>query len=231
MRRAAGAHELLDGAVPPADLAATLADIDRLDTWFGGHALSLGRVRRVARAVPRSRTLRVVDVGGGGGGFARRVAEWARRHHRRVSIVLVDRDAATSALARQACAAYPEIHVVRADATALPFGVASADVVHSALTLHHLEPDAAVAALAGMGAVSRGSVVINDLARTRVALVLVWLATRLLAMHPVSRHDGPLSVRRAYSPEELADLFRKAGLPGVRVRRYPALARLVAETA
>ena len=231
MRRAAGAHELLDGAVSAPDLARTLADIERLDTWFGGHALSLARVRRVARAMPRGRTLRVIDVGGGGGGFARRVAEWGRRHHRHVSVVLVDRDAVTSALARRACAAYPEIHVVRADATALPFGVASADVVHSALTLHHLEPDSAVTALAEMGAVARVSVVINDLARTRVALALVWLATRLLTMHPISRHDGPLSVRRAYRPDELADLFRKAGLPGVSVRRYRALARVVAETA
>jgi SAM-dependent methyltransferase len=231
MRRAAGAHELLDGPVIGADLARTLADIDRLDRWFGGHALSLARVRRAARRVPPERVLRIIDIGGGGGGFARRAARWARRHHRGICIVLVDRDAATAALARQACAAYPEIHVVRADATALPFGVACADVVHSALTLHHLEPDGAAAALAEMGAVARGRVVINDLARTPLALALVWLATRVLAMHPVSRHDGPLSVRRAYSLQELADLFRKAGLAGVSVRRYPMLARVVAETA
>ena len=231
MRRAAGARELLDGPVAPADLARTLADIERLDRWFGGHALSLARVRRAARRVPRERVLRIVDVGGGGGGFARRAAQWARRRHRRVCIVLVDRDAGTSALAGQSCAGYPEIHVVRADATALPFGVATVDVVHSSLTLHHLEPEAAVTALAAMDAVARGRVVINDLARSRLALALVWLATRALAMHPVSRHDGPLSVRRAYSPAELADLFRKAGRPDVSVRRYPALARVVAETA
>src|SRR5262249_62117806 len=65
MRRAVGARESLDGRVPPADLAATLADIDRLNAWFGGHALSLARVRRVAARAPRARTLTVVDVGGG----------------------------------------------------------------------------------------------------------------------------------------------------------------------
>jgi ubiquinone/menaquinone biosynthesis C-methylase UbiE len=228
MRRAVGARELLDGRVPLGDLLASLADIERLNAWFGGHALSLARVRRAARAVPRDRTLVVVDVGGGGGGFARRVARWARRRRRAVRIVVVDRDEATAAVARQASAGHPEIHVIRADATALPVGVASADVVHAAL--HHLEPEAAVTALAEMARVTRGRVVINDLARTRVALALVWLATRLLAMHPVSRHDGPLSVRRAYAPAELADLFRKAGLSGVSVQRYPPLARLVAES-
>jgi ubiquinone/menaquinone biosynthesis C-methylase UbiE len=231
MRRAVGAREMLDGSVPLADLLASLADIERLNAWFGGHALSLACVRRAARAVPRDCTLVVVDVGGGAGGFARRVARWARRRRRAARIVVVDRDEATAALARRACAAHPEIHVIRADATALPLGVASADVVHAALTLHHLEAEAAVTALAEMARVTRGRVVVNDLARTRVALGLVWLATRLLAMHPVSRHDGPLSVRRAYAPAELADLFRKAGLPGVSVRRYSPIARLIAESA
>jgi ubiquinone/menaquinone biosynthesis C-methylase UbiE len=230
MRRAAGARELLDGHVPLGDRLASLADVERLNAWFGGHALSLARVRRAARAVPRDCTLVVLDVGGGGGGFARRVARWARHHHRAVRIVVVDRDEPTAARAREVCAGHPEIHVIRADATALPAGVASAHVVHAALTLHHLEPAAAVEALAEMARVARGRVVINDLARTRLALVLVWLATRLLPMHPVSRHDGPLSVRRAYAPTELADLFRKAGLSRMIVRRYPPIARLVAES-
>jgi len=231
MRRAAGARELLDGPVPPADLAATLRDIERLDAWFGGHALSLARVRRAARQVPADRLLRVIDVGGGGGGFARRVARWARRAGRRVEIVLVDRGAGTAALARRACAAYPEIRVISADAATLPLRRGCADVVHAALTLHHLEPEIAVTALGEMARVARGRVVVNDLARTRIALGLVWMATRLLAMHAISRHDGPLSVRRSYAPQELAELFRTAGLPRVRVRRYPVLARLVAEAA
>ena len=230
MRRAAGVREMLDGAVPPEHLVAALRDIERLNEWFGGQALSLARVRRAARAVSRDRVLVVVDVGGGAGGFARRVVRWARRRRRAVRVVLIDRDAAIAALARHACAAYPEIHVVRADATALPLAVGSADVVHAALTLHHLEPDAAVTALAEMARVARGRVVVNDLARTPMALALVWLATRLLALHPVSRHDGPLSVRRAYGPTELVELFRKAGLPGVTVQRYPPIARLVAES-
>ena len=231
MRRAAGAHELLDGAVPTADLAATLGDIDRLDAWFGGHALSLARVRRAARTVPCARALVVVDVGGGAGGFARRLVRWARRRRRTVRVFVVERDAGATELARRSCDGWPEIHIVRGDATALPLAAESADVVHAALTLHHLEPDAAVSALVQMARVARGRVVINDLARSRLAFVLVWLATRLLAVHPISRHDGPLSVRRAYAPTELADLFRRAGLFRVSVQRYRLFARLVAESA
>jgi len=229
MRRAAGAREYLDGRVPAADLAATLADLDRLNAWFGGHALSLARVRRYAATRPVEHTLRVVDVGGGDGGFARRVARWGRRAGRRVRVLVIDHDATTAGLAAAACAPYPEIAVVRADAAALPLAADAADVVHAGLTLHHLEPDGAVQALREMRRACRGRLVVNDLARTPLALGLVWLATHVLPMHPMSRHDGPLSVRRAYAPAELDDLFGAAGVAGATVTRYPWLARLVVE--
>ncbi|HEV8586230.1 MAG TPA: methyltransferase domain-containing protein [Methylomirabilota bacterium] len=229
MRRAAGAREYLDGRVPAADLAATLADLDRLNAWFGGHALSLARVKRIAADVPRSRPLSVVDVGGGDGAFARRVVQWTRRVGRSVRVLVIDHDAATASLASAACAAYPEIAIVRADATALPLAAAAADVVHASLTLHHLEPEDAVHALRDMRRACRGRVVVNDLVRTPLALGLVWLATRALRMHPMSRHDGPLSVRRAYAPAELGHLFDAAGVTRATLTRYPWLARLVVE--
>jgi len=231
MRRAAGAREYLDGSVAPVDLAATLADLDRLNAWFGGYALSLARVRRVAATTPRTRTLQVVDIGGGDGAFARRVARWARRADRRVRVLVIDEDAATTGLAAAACAAYPEIIVVRADARALPCASTSADVVHAGLTLHHLEPDAAVPALREMRRICRGRLVVNDLARTPLALALVWLATRVLPMHPISRHDGPLSVRRAYAPAELGALLGAAGVTDATLTRYRSLARVVVEAA
>jgi len=102
-------------------------------------------------------------------------------------------------------------------------------VVHAGLTLHHLEPDAAVAALREMRRICRGQVVVNDLARTPLALALVWLATRVLPSHPISRHDGPMSVRRAYAPGELGDLLGAAGIGRATVTRYPWLARLIVE--
>jgi SAM-dependent methyltransferase len=231
MRRAVGAREYLDGRVPPADLAATLADLNRLNAWFGGHALSLARVRRAAAVTSRARRLTVVDVGGGDGAFARRVARWARRAGRRVRVLMVDADETTARLASSACAAYPEVTVIRADARRLPFAPNTADVVHAGLTLHHLEPDAAVAALREMRRICRGRLIVNDLARTPLALGLVWLVTHVLPMHLMSRHDGPLSVRRAYAPVELGALFRAAGVTEAILTSYPCLARILVEAA
>lgn len=229
MARATEVRELLDGPLPAADLRATLDDLDRLNTWFGGYALTLARIRRIADRLPRGRRLVVVDVGGGRGDLAIRIARWARRAGRPVCIVVLDRDPAMLALARRRTARYPEIALVCAEARALPLLACAADVAVAALTLHHLAPDEAMAALTAMTGAAR-VVVVNDLLRTPAALALVWLATRTLRLHPVSRHDGPMSVRRAYSADELTALVRRIGR-GVRVSSYPWLGRLVAEVA
>jgi SAM-dependent methyltransferase len=229
MTRATEVRELLDGPLPAADLRATLDDLDRLNTWFGGYALTLARIRRVADRLPRGRRLVVVDVGGGRGDLAVRIARWARRAGRPACVIVLDRDPAMLALARRRTTRYPEIALLCADATALPLLASAADVAVVALTLHHLAPDEAMAALTAMTGVAR-VVIVNDLLRTPSALALVWLATRALRLHPVSRHDGPMSVRRAYSADELTALVRRIGR-GVRVSSYPWLGRLVAEVA
>jgi ubiquinone/menaquinone biosynthesis C-methylase UbiE len=143
-----------------------------------------------------------------------------------VWVVLLDRDLETLALAGDVCRACPEILRVCADAAALPFRDEGVEVATASLVLHHLSPDAAVASLGAMRAAARLGVVVNDLLRTRLAWLLVVVGTRLFG-HAVSRHDGPLSVRRAHAPDELRALGEKAGWPHLTIRRYPALGRLV----
>lgn len=227
MRREELARERLDGPVPVADLAASLDDIERLAAWFRGYALTVREVARIAARVPSDRALVVVDVGGGRGDLAVRCVRWARRAGRRIRVVVIDRDAASLALGAAVCRPYPEIVRVCADATALPFEAGAADVVVCALTVHHLDRAGAAAALGEMRALARGAVVVNDLLRSRPVWMLVWLATRLFARHPFSRHDGPLSVRRAYAPDELRALAARAGLRDARITRHPLWARLL----
>jgi 2-polyprenyl-3-methyl-5-hydroxy-6-metoxy-1,4-benzoquinol methylase len=228
MKRAEGAREVLDGELGAADVAATLADIDRLNTWFGGYALTRRQIRRLAAGVPRERTLRVVDVGGGAATFAQRLVTWARRRGRAIRVVVVDRDPTVLGLARPVASAYPEVLLIQADAAALPFRPRAVDIVTSCLTLHHLEPVQAVAGLREMKTAARIAVVVNDLLRHRLSLGLVWLATRLLRCHPISRHDGPLSVRRSYSRGELRTLAERAGARRLTIREYHVLGRMLA---
>lgn len=53
-------------------------------------------------------------------------------------------------------------------------------------------------------------VVISDLRRSVVAAAGLWLGSFPLRFHPVSRHDGVVSVMRGFTREELSDIVETA---------------------
>jgi SAM-dependent methyltransferase len=106
----------------------------------------------------------------------------------------------------------PWLELGVADGRALPFEAGAFDIAHSSLVIHHLEPGEAVDFLAEMRRVSRRGVVVNDLLRGRGFWAAAWAGSRVLSRNRLTRHDAPLSVRRAYSLRELRDLIAAAGL-------------------
>ena len=225
LARAAGARELGDGPASFAERARNLAEIARLNGVFGGRLVTLRHVRRLVARLPAGRPVTVLDLGTGSADVPRALVRWARRVGRPMRVIALDQEPGTLAVARRTVAGYPEIVLLRADAIALPFAPRSVDIAISALTLHHLEPPAATAYLAAMNRVARVGVVVNDLARSRWGWALVWLVTRLLACGRMSRHDGPLSILRAYTAEEARALCAYAGMGAVEVTRYDPLLR------
>src|SRR5262249_15877404 len=119
---------------------------------------------------------------------------------------------------------YPEITFLGGDALALPIRPGAVDLTISAMTLHHLEPDAGVRYLAEMDAAARVGVVVNDLVRSRIAHWVVWLITRFITRTAIARHHRPLSVRRPYTPDEGQSLCEKdAILDASVVHHWPYL--------
>lgn len=228
LSRADDAVEMLDRPAPFADLCQSLDDIARFNACFGGSFLTLRHLKRLVAALPADRAVTVLDVGTGGGDIPRALVRWARRAGRPLRVFALDRDAETLRAAAARMSDYPEITLVRGDALALPVRSRSVDVAISALVLHHLPPAGAAASLAEMDRVARRGLVANDLFRSRVGHAVVWLATRLLARNRMSRHDGPMSVRRAYTLPEVESLARRADLVDVRVHRYAWAFRLCA---
>jgi 2-polyprenyl-3-methyl-5-hydroxy-6-metoxy-1,4-benzoquinol methylase len=219
--RAEATPERLDGLVAFPERAESLRDVARLNALFGGRRLTVRHVARLAASLPPNRPLTVLDVGTGGADVPVALVRWARRAGRPIRVLALDHDRDTLQVARRGVSSYPEIVLIRGDARALPVRSGGVDVVISALTLHHLEPDDAALALDQIAAASRAGYVVNDLERSPTGLLLVWLVTRLLARSPLSRHDGPLSVRRAYTAAEALALCGKAGLLDATIRRYP----------
>lgn len=214
----------------PALLRKALDGLHRIHRLTGGVGLAAGPLRRAAEGRPGP--LRLLDVGTGGGRLALAVARRIR-NGAPVRAALCDLHPRTLAAARafadDARDARPGPDFVRLSGAALPFPTNSFDLALCATTLHHLEREEAVACLRELDRVAGGRWVLTDLRRSRTALAAVrLLSATLWRRNPFPRHDGPISVRRAYTPDEIETMLAEAGLADARVdRRGPVRLRAV----
>jgi len=219
------ARELMDEpGQDPELLEASIDDVAAVNRWLGGTRALL---RHLPALLPPTDPATVLDVGTGSADLPRAIVRFARRKGREVHVTATDLHPATLEAARRRSADYPEIRVERADALRLPYPDGAFDVALLSMTLHHLEGEDQVRALRELHRVARRGAIVGELERSWPA----WLGARILAAtiwrtNPITRHDGPLSVRRAFTPAELLDLAHEADLPNARVYRHPVF-RLV----
>jgi 2-polyprenyl-3-methyl-5-hydroxy-6-metoxy-1,4-benzoquinol methylase len=211
MRRLDDAHELLDGPLDERLLDGNLRDLARVNRWLGGAELS---ERAIAPLAMNNFVLSILDVGTGGADIPLSLARDGRE------ITATDiRPEIVAAAARSASRGRVTVRETALSEEA----DSSFDVVHASLVIHHLDPVAAVAFLADMSRVARQAVVINDLDRGWRWLAGAWLLTRVATHNEYTRHDAPLSVRRAYTEKELVQMAQQAGLrPVARYGTRPA---------
>lgn len=219
--RAAGAERMDEPDQDPGELGRSLVDLQHVNRWLGGYRVVLHHLGRLVARHPRAE-YRVLDVATGSADIPVKVAGWARSRGIRMHIVATDNHPTTLAFARLHAEGRVDVRVEAADALHLPYEDGSFDFAMCSTALHHFDARADLLRVLGeMHRVSRIGGLITDLRRSRPA----YVGARLLAMtvwrrHPVTAHDGPLSVRRAFTRAELADLARAAALPGARAWRH-----------
>jgi len=220
LERLAGAIELMDlPGGSPGELVRTLHDLAWINRWLGGTRLVYQRLTSLQAALPAPTLL--LDVGTGYADIPRAVVRWARQRGFSIAIEALDHHDRILALARQASQDYPEIRLRSGDALALPYPDESFDLVLASLILHHMEGRDQVGFLRELYRVARRTVLVNDLRRGRWPFVATWVGLHVISQDPLIHHDGPLSVRRGFLPEELLHLAREAGWARARVSRHP----------
>ena len=213
MERLAGAEEILDGPLDDLDaVAGNLRDLRRVNRLLGGARLSR---LAIARLWPDGTSLAVLDVGTGGADIPVSLLADAARRGRSLRVEAIDSRPEVIEAARLARPAVDRVSGLSlrvADGLALPYPDGAFDVAHCSMVVHHLEPAEAVALLREMARVSRLGVVVNDLVRGRLFWAGAWVMSHAATRNRLTRNDAPMSVRRAYSRDELRGLVDKAGL-------------------
>lgn len=217
----------------PAQLARGLADLRGVNRWLGGRRVVLHHLSRLIARHPKD-FYRILDVGTGSADIPLAITRWARRRRLHVRVLATDNHAGTLAEARQRTAGDPDIETETADALNLHYRDGAFDFTLCSTALHHFDdPRDVIRVLRELERVATLGVIVNDLARSRPALAGArLLAATVWRTHPVTRHDGPLSVQRAFTPAELRDVARQAGLRGAEVcAHFPFRLALVAHKA
>lgn len=216
--RRRGEEILDDPSLDPVLAVRSLHDVAKANLLFGGRHAVLREVRReLARtradgAPPRT----LLDIGTGIGDIPRAATRLAARDG--VVLHTIGLELAPQ-LARAAGAACR--WTVAGDALRLPFADRSVDVVTCSQVLHHFEDDVAIELLRECTRVARVAVVVADLRRSWLAVGGLWVSSFALRFHPVSRHDGIVSILRGYTAPELSALVTRATGDRPRVRSAP----------
>jgi SAM-dependent methyltransferase len=202
-RRRRGVEILDDENFDPKVMIRSMGDVERANQLFGGANAVLHEISPSLATLPKCATL--LDVGTGTADIPALARPLAEKHG--ITFKTIGFDVSPTLLEH-----FRNRHnsVVVGDALQLPFSDASVDIVTCSQVLHHFRDADAQRLIVEMNRVARICVVISDLRRSVVAAGGLWLASFLLKFHPVSRHDGVVSVMRGFTPDELRELVSSA---------------------
>lgn len=201
--RRRGTEILDDPAVDPELMKRSMQDVVRANVLFGGLRAAIAELEPALGEVGDYATM--LDVGTGHGDIPAAAKTLAQSLGVRLRTIGIDmsRPLVTTNNGASDVA-------IQGNALQLPFRDRSVCIVMASQILHHFPTDSAILMVREMNRVASRRVVISDLRRSFIAAAGLWLGSFPLGFHPVSRHDGVVSVMRGFVPAELADIVEAA---------------------
>ena len=201
-----------------AELEQSLDQVAEVNRFLGGTRAILRTLEEIA---PPAGDLHILDVGTGSADIPIAIDRWARSRPMTVHITATDLHPQMLEIAADRTRSLPFIHTEPANALDLRYPPACFDIVLLSLTLHHFEREDQIRALRAAARTARRAVLVNELERC----LPNYLGARLLALtrwrsNRLTRHDGPLSVLRAFTSTELREIAQEAGITVSTVKRH-----------
>jgi SAM-dependent methyltransferase len=204
-------EELMDAPdVSEKDLLRNLRELDILNRRLGGHSISLDGITRLM--TDRNKLYHIVDLGCGSGDLLKYIAGWSRSNRYRLKLTGVDKNKDAIRYLNEKCTGYPEIEGVVSDYNKYLTDIPKVDIFHCSLFCHHLNDHQIKQLFRDMTTLAATGFVVNDLQRSAVSYYAVQFLTRVFPASALARHDGPLSVLRAFTQEELKELSYNSGV-------------------
>ncbi|KAA0992520.1 methyltransferase domain-containing protein [Dyadobacter aurulentus] len=206
--------ELLDqDEIPPADLFRNLRELDFINHWLGGYAISFAALKQV---LSKNRSYTLADIGCGGGDTLKRIAKWNRGAGFDLDLYGID--------IKPVCIEYATenlkgsgTRLICDDYRNLFSHIGRVDIIHACLFCHHLT-NAELAELVSFAMKNKTVLVINDLERNALAHYSIKYLTKLFSKSYLVKNDAPLSVLRGFKRGEWVSIIREAGAKHYSIR-------------
>lgn len=199
--------ELLDrDDIPLPDIEQNMRELDVINTWLGGHAISIEGFRSLVRG---RRRVSVCEIGCGGGDNLRVLKRWCRKAGIEVKVTGIDKNAHCLVVARERWTG-GDAQWVHSDYRDVVFEGEGPDIIFSSLFCHHFNNEELIFQLRWMEEHAVVGWFINDLHRHPVAYHAIRLLAAGFSASYLVKHDAPLSVLRGFSRKEWKSLLLQA---------------------
>jgi 2-polyprenyl-3-methyl-5-hydroxy-6-metoxy-1,4-benzoquinol methylase len=199
--------ELLDGEnIPFGDIERNMRELDFINAWLGGHAISIAGLKLLAGDRDR---LSICEIGCGGGDNLRALSRWCRKRGIAVKVTGIDHNAHCLAVAEAGWTSGEAVWV-HSDYREVRFAREQPDIIFSSLFCHHFNNEELIFQLRWMEENAAIGWFINDLHRHPMAWHSIRLLTGMFSRSYLVKNDAPLSVLRGFSRKEWESLLLQA---------------------
>jgi ubiquinone/menaquinone biosynthesis C-methylase UbiE len=196
----------------------TLRELDFINHWLGGNAVTLQALALVWNGIPKDKAITIADLGCGSGEMLRIISAIALKQKRKVELIGVDANPNITQFATDHSKGFKNIQFFAHNVFEEPFKSQRFDIVLATLFTHHFSNEELVALLKQIRAKTKHAIIINDIHRHPLAYYSIKWLTQLFSKSAMVKFDAPLSVMRAFTKNEWIFILKEAGIENYSLR-------------
>jgi len=182
-----------------------LYELNFINTWLGGHAITLNGLK--AFNLKKNKSYTVLEIGSGGGDNILYLARWALKNQINLKLTGVDLKQDCINYALNQCKDFNNINFICADYRTLINSNQKFDIIFSSLFCHHFNNNQLNEIFSFKIKKSSLGFFVNDLHRNPLAYHSIKLLTKIFSKSPLVKNDAPISVLRGFTKKELKQLL------------------------
>jgi len=190
----------------------TLRELDFINQWLGGNAVTLSGLRILLSRAQNNNSINITDLGCGSGEMLKLIARNADKEKQKINLIGIDANPNITSFAEMHSKEYRDIQFEVDNIFSKEFQQKKFDVVLVTLFFHHFNDEQLTAFLKQLKSQVRIGIVINDIHRHFFAYYSIRLLTKFFSKSSMVKYDAPLSVLRAFKKHELISILNKAGI-------------------